>query len=202
MPQEPRCIPYLLTPAPLQSFERVRNVVLEAPTHCGGSQRSEDPYGVPPRTSVSGIMPTSFKSILYVSESLLDASEREEELDKILALSMQRNPATGVTGALIFTGAHFTQIIEGTGAAVDELMSRIVADRRHTKVDVVESVQMDCRRFPDWSMAYSGPSEYVIAHVHPLCGQFTDPRTRVPATRSLIRLMLEFTSAGGVRQYR
>jgi hypothetical protein len=101
---------------------------------------------------------------------------------------------------LVFTGAHFAQVLEGPGPAVDELMSSIFADERHTNVDIVQAIDVESHRFSGWSMAYSGPSDYVDRHIRPLFKEVTAPGTRILAARSLIQLMMEFTTAGGVHQ--
>jgi hypothetical protein len=141
-----------------------------------------------------------FTSLLYVSNSLLAPPRQPAEVESIVAAAVERNAALGVTGALIFTGVHFAQLLEGSKEAVDELMASIIADERHRDVEVVKVVNRRERRFPGWSLAYAGPSEYVDRHVRPLLEDSAKPGARARAASALVRLMLEFTTAGGVDQ--
>lgn len=109
-------------------------------------------------------------SLLYVSVSTLKLPGEAHEVDDLVAVARSRNATLDVTGALIFTEMHFAQILEGSAAAVEELMVSIRADRRHREVSTVSVIETPQRRFPDWSMAYSGPSFYLDRHVTPLLG--------------------------------
>lgn len=75
------------------------------------------------------------------------------------------NVEHGVTGALLFTGQNFAQILEGHDQDVERLLSKIVSDPRHENVLVVDRSGVTARRFPDWGMAYMGPSQFVARHV-------------------------------------
>lgn len=70
--------------------------------------------------------------------------------------------------ALIATGSHFAQVLEGTSAALAQLMRNIRADARHEDVEVVRCLSMNERFFSGWAMAYSGPSSYAAEHIRPL----------------------------------
>ena len=53
---------------------------------------------------------------------------------EIVAVSRQRNPERRLTGALLFDGERFCQLIEGAQAEVQQLMRRIARDPRHADV--------------------------------------------------------------------
>jgi len=108
------------------------------------------------------------RSLLYVSESRLGVTEAAAEIDQIVAVSVSRNAILGVTGSLIATRHEFAQILEGPEAAVDELMASILADPRHANLRILEYVDISRRRFPNWTLAYSGPATYVVSLVEPL----------------------------------
>ena len=108
------------------------------------------------------------KSLLYASVSTLAADEEEAEIERIVEVSRARNPHLGVTGTLIYTKARFAQILEGPPEAVDLLMEKIVRDRRHDRVTVVDVRQTGRRRFVGWSLSYSGVSQYIDKHIRPL----------------------------------
>lgn len=134
-------------------------------------------------------------SLLYVSRSRLDAVEGAAQVEHIVELARLRNERLGVTGALIFTGASFAQVIEGSAAAVAELIARIQEDSRHENVRVVENDRIEERRFGPWQMAYSGPSFYVNRHIKPLLTGEINESDRGARAKRLIKLMQEFTAA-------
>lgn len=76
----------------------------------------------------------------------------QEELVTILRQSKANNPTTGVTGVLCFSGGIFLQVLEGGRSAVNRLYNRIVADSRHTEVELLLYEEIGERRFASWSM--------------------------------------------------
>ncbi len=136
------------------------------------------------------------KSLLYVSRSRLDSLESAVQVADIVGSARPRNESLGVTGALIFTEASFAQVIEGSGAALDELMGSILKDNRHDDIRIISICEIEERRFGQWWMAYSGPSFYVNRHIKPLLtGKMNESDSGARAER-LIALMLEFTATG------
>jgi hypothetical protein len=140
----------------------------------------------------------SVTSLLYVSNSLLRMPDEEHELRHIVAVARERNGRLGVTGALVFTGHHFAQVLEGSAAAVDELMTSICRDRRHSGIDIVEVIELPARRFAAWSLAYSGPSTYVDRHITPLFKKLSDRQSGIAGAEQLLALMQALVSEGGV----
>ncbi len=104
-------------------------------------------------------------SLLYVSRSTLSPDTAADAVRAIVATSRTRNPRLGLTGALLFTGEHFAQVLEGPAGTVDRVMAEIARDPRHREVIVVARDRIAARRFGSWSMAYSGPSQFVALHV-------------------------------------
>jgi hypothetical protein len=88
--------------------------------------------------------------LLYVSRAVpaLD----HEELLAILRRSRANNPAQGITGALCFSGGIFLQVLEGGRGSVNRLYNRIVADARHSEVELLAYEEVGERRFAGWSM--------------------------------------------------
>ena len=129
--------------------------------------------------------------LLYVSESKLVDADVEASISKIVAVAQQRNGLLNVTGALIFTGTHFAQVLEGCEKAIDELMSSIYNDERHGAVWIVDRTAITERQFSNWAMAYQGPSQFVSGHVtrlfHP-----TSETEQQRATSWLVKLAREF----------
>lgn len=135
-------------------------------------------------------------SLLYLSRSTIPAAAADEGVAAIVATSHARNPVLGLTGALLFTGEYFAQVIEGKAAAVDHLMGIVANDARHDGIIVVAREPIAARRFGDWSMAYSGPSQFVAQHVTRLLAG-PSPREPGRSARWLNELLWEFAEGTG-----
>ncbi len=130
--------------------------------------------------------------LIYVSESKIEDGDADAVIAKIIAKSQKRNSQLDLTGALIFTGTHFAQILEGGQTAIDELMSSLYYDERHEAVWIVERSPITERQFSRWAMAYHGPSQFVSRHVT----QLFEPSSQTEqkrATNWLIELAREFS---------
>jgi len=125
-------------------------------------------------------------SLLYVSRSLIQEGDAEAQLGDIVSVALARNQSLQVTGALLFTGAYFAQALEGPRRAVTELMDKIERDPRHRDVSTVSLGPLRTRLFPDWAMAYSGPSPYFDRHVKPLLSPFTADEQKNDLVESLL----------------
>lgn len=79
---------------------------------------------------------------------------------EIVSVSRQRNPERGITGALLFDGERFCQLIEGAEADVQALMGHIARDPRHTEVSVLFAGQcLAGRAMRRWTSGYCDASE-------------------------------------------
>ncbi len=109
-------------------------------------------------------MSNSLYHISYFSRSNLVGSDDEikAEIDNILQIAQQKNQAAGVTGALLYSGGYFIQVLEGEEAAVEEIFESIQCDTRHRDVAVLSHEYVDERNFPHWSMALAGFSADLI----------------------------------------
>lgn len=130
--------------------------------------------------------------LLYVSKSMLPAATADEAVRQISAASVLANSRTGLTGALVFTGNHFAQILEGDSAEINKLMAVIQQDGRHTELRIVDRKDIAQRRFSDWNMAYMGPSKFVSRHVLQLLEQ-TSAERAWRAAAWISDLMAEFS---------
>ncbi|WP_313804224.1 BLUF domain-containing protein [Sphingobium sp.] len=97
----------------------------------------------------------------YISTNRLKAADIEERIQQIVNVSVPRNRALNVTGALLFTGRRFAQYLEGEPSAIDELRASILRDPRHEDVRTIASGAYSHRFFVTWSLAYTGPSQFV-----------------------------------------
>lgn len=104
-------------------------------------------------------------STLYVSHSVIEPERAKSTVSDLVALSIANNQHLNITGALLFTGAHFAQILEGPDEVVAALMASIVADDRHENLVVLSHRPLSERKFKGWSLAYNGPSLFIARHV-------------------------------------
>lgn len=91
--------------------------------------------------------------LVYRSFAVLPL-ETSADIFSILRQCQDNNPRAGITGYLYYENGKFFQYIEGSDAAVSQLMSRIVNDPRHCAVQVLGSGFRDDRRFPGWDMGF------------------------------------------------
>ena len=131
-------------------------------------------------------------SLLYISTSTMVAMNADGEARAIAAQAVVKNSTRKVSGALLFTGKHFAQVLEGAEDQIDLLMAKISADSRHENVIVVDRSPTDIRRFGDWNMAYLGPSQFVQRHISQLINAPTSSE-RLRTTAWLGDLLHEFS---------
>jgi len=90
------------------------------------------------------------KSLTYTSLASLDLTA--DDLEAIHRSAREFNALEGITGLLIFNGTHFLQIVEGSPAAIDDLVERLRRDHRHHHLEIRDARDVEGRSFPDWSM--------------------------------------------------
>ena len=91
------------------------------------------------------------RRVRYISDFAVPLSP--EEVAEIARVSAANNARDGITGMLIASGSLFFQLIEGPDDAVDALLRRILADRRHRNVMLLGDERGDLpRQCPDWAM--------------------------------------------------
>lgn len=91
--------------------------------------------------------------LVYQSEPT-NAFENDDCSD-ILLQSRVRNAKREVTGALLFTGSHFLQALEGDKEDVQAVFTRVRKDRRHRAVKVLFEGEVPEAEFGFWSMAFN-----------------------------------------------
>jgi hypothetical protein len=94
--------------------------------------------------------------VLYLSHL---ASGRDfSVVAQILHVSRERNQQLGITGALVFDGARFCQLIEGPRGHVVSLAQRIQADPRHVGYRTLfEGEDGSARLLLRWRTGYCEP---------------------------------------------
>ena len=135
--------------------------------------------------------PSTLMTTFYVSQSQIPPADADSAVHDIVAKSISRNRVSQITGALMFTGEHFVQVLEGRAAEVDPVMDSIRADPRHDHIVVMAREKISERLFSDWDLAYSGPSRFVIRNLERL-RRASSVADRRQETRWLRDLLLEF----------
>lgn len=95
---------------------------------------------------------TELHQLFYISRSLAGP----EDVERILAVARRENARRGVTGALLYSGGCFAQLLEGSPAALGETMAAIERDPRHAGLQRLHEGAIPARRCGRWAMAFLG----------------------------------------------
>lgn len=90
--------------------------------------------------------------IIYVSRATCRVEA--EGINAILTTARHNNISLGITGVLAFQDGGFLQVLEGPEPEVQGLFTRILADRRHESVILVERAAISERVFSGWAMGW------------------------------------------------
>ena len=109
---------------------------------------------------------TDLYHLAYVSDVMLATSDKEPaqahldgQLREILDTAKRNNRETDVTGALLFSGSHFAQVLEGSESAINDRFRAISQDTRHHNVTPLLYEPAGERQFKGWSMALCMPED-------------------------------------------
>jgi len=127
---------------------------------------------------------------LYVSSSRLARDDCEVQVQHIVNVSKRRNAACAVTGALLFSGEHFVQLIEGPPNAVAQIRASISQDLRHSYVITLGDGESPERNFEGWALAYNGRSQFVGKAITNALRHFDESQNR--GRSELLRLIKGF----------
>lgn len=97
-------------------------------------------------------MTKSLRRIVYRSTATI-ADDDVAALDAIFTSSVRNNRRDKITGCLAHPDGKFVQVLEGDAQKLDELMTRIRADKRHKDIIVLNEWPIKQRLFPSWAMA-------------------------------------------------
>ena len=106
-------------------------------------------------------MPNPIYRLVYYSRNHVDAESAVfvAEIDDILAKSRVNNMRDGITGALLFNGGCFGQVLEGPLDRLEAAFERIQQDERHGEVSLLTLEPIATRSFPHWAMGFVGLSQ-------------------------------------------
>jgi hypothetical protein len=88
--------------------------------------------------------------LLYASKAADPAPDGL--IEAIVQQARRNNPEFGITGVLCHGGDSFLQVLEGGREPVNALYNRIVCDRRHRQVTLLNYEEIVERRFAGWTM--------------------------------------------------
>lgn len=75
-------------------------------------------------------------------------------IDNILKAARAFNLENDVTGLLCEGGGKFLQYIEGDRVHINELYCRLLHDRRHKDLVLLDYTPIDARTYANWSMGF------------------------------------------------
>lgn len=103
----------------------------------------------------------------------------------ILQESSRNNQRDSITGFLHSERGRFYQYIEGARPVIDDLMSRLKADRRHHGLEVRGSGGREARLFENWDMGFAS------AHHMYLRSKTADPDRSRPNGDEIVVFLLD-----------
>ena len=98
-----------------------------------------------------------FKQVIYCSKLLPEYDLKE--VYSILKKARETNPELGLSGYLIFGNDCFIQILEGFNAPLKMLMQKIMVDKRHTNIKVLQDEEIKFLEFQNWAMGFANLTE-------------------------------------------
>ncbi len=76
------------------------------------------------------------------------------EITSILESAQRKNPALNITGLLFYGNNYFFQCLEGPRDQVNRLYNKLMQDKRHEDVQILELKEVSQRFFDGWSMKF------------------------------------------------
>ena len=94
--------------------------------------------------------------LIYASTATAGVGMNEFKL--ILKQSQVNNHQRDLSGVLAFNSKIFLQGLEGSREQVNELYTRLLQDKRHHTVAVLDYEEIEERQWADWSMGFAASS--------------------------------------------
>lgn len=117
--------------------------------------------------------------IIYISRSTFGTPELvnkiEPEVSRILAKSRVNNRKNGLVGVLYFGDGVFFQCLEGEEEAVNNLLAKLEADRRHKDLKIISKKYINQLSFGDWAMKFAPLDEQITKFLKENGFQTFDP---------------------------
>ena len=139
-----------------------------------------------------------FLLALYVSASARHGQSGDEAAERIAWKSAISNAEAEITGALLYTGSHFAQVLEGAPQAVEALLAKLRDDPAHIGLKILRCEPTGHRRFDGWSMAFPGSTAFLSSYVERLY-LFPTRSEDVERLLSMMQLIIADGAAGTAR---
>lgn len=99
--------------------------------------------------------------LAYISKSAIDGDLNyiRQQVADILQVAQKKNAKLDITGALLYSGGYFCQVLEGAEEDIGDLFETIQMDGRHSEVTVLHFEPLQERGFREWAMAFAGVEE-------------------------------------------
>ena len=129
-------------------------------------------------------------NLAYISKNTIQGTPDEirEQVRDILATAHRNNIAMDVTGALLYSGGYFCQVIEGPREILEDLFESIQMDKRHGDVTVLHFAPIESRGFREWAMALAGIEDNMRFDIEGLRASKDDLKMR-EAGRDLVAVL-------------
>ena len=97
-------------------------------------------------------------SVTYVS--VADPLIRDHDIAAILVSACRNNARDELTGALVYNGHNFLQLLEGPDKRLEACLATIRSDPRHSGMVEVRRRAVETRDFAEWAMLYDPRFEW------------------------------------------
>ena len=94
-----------------------------------------------------------------IYNSIADLDITEKDIKDILKEAIDFNSKNKITGCLLFHNMEFLQILEGEREIILELYGKLLKDKRHNTVTLINQAEISSVLFSDWSMAFKELSD-------------------------------------------
>jgi hypothetical protein len=96
---------------------------------------------------------------IYISRLFYASTATEkcgpEEIDRIINAGRQNNLALNVTGTLCYENNYFLGCLEGSRENINFIFNKIVEDKRHTEVHLLELKEISHRYFEQYLTTFN-----------------------------------------------
>jgi hypothetical protein len=75
-------------------------------------------------------------------------------INQIVSAARRNNSKHEISGMLLFTGAHFLEVLEGEDGDLADLWGRLKRDQRHCGLFRISDDRCAGRMYPEWKMGY------------------------------------------------
>ncbi|MDX6746890.1 BLUF domain-containing protein [Polaribacter sp. PL03] len=113
------------------------------------------------------------RRIAYTSKATIHFSKRD--LLDLLHDSRAYNSMDKISGVLIHKNGYFLQIIEGDSKDVDDLLTRLHKDTRHTDFKIINDSFVPDRMFSKWAMGCADFDDPTLAMIPGIRTDLNDP---------------------------